>query len=66
LSLASTYEGDYTVRDFMRLSGAVLFGPSTGGGTTRIKFQDLTSVTDRISAEVSTLGDRSCVALNAS
>jgi len=60
----STYEGDYKLRDYLRLSGAVLFGLSSGGDTTTLRFRDMADTKDRIIAEVSTKGNREVMTLD--
>jgi len=57
-------EGSYSYKDYMREMAAVLFGKSTGGGTTTIKFKDPpTGLTDRVTATVDSTGNRTSVTL---
>ena len=59
-------EGAYTLRHYLRLLAAVLFGKATGGGTTAITFRDTADGTDRVVMTVDASGDRSAVTLDAS
>jgi len=67
LSLSDTYEGSMTLQDFFRSAAAVLYGKSSGGGTTTITFRDLADSKNRVIATVDTNdGDRTAVTLDAS
>lgn len=58
-------EGTTTFRQMMRLIASVLFGKSSGGGTTNPKFRDLADTKDRIDATVDVSGNRSSVTRDA-
>jgi hypothetical protein len=59
-------EGSYTMRQLLRLMAAALFGKASGGGTATITFRDLGDSKNRISATVTTNGDRTVVVLDGS
>lgn len=56
-------EGTYDAKELMQIMGAVLASKSSGGGTTTIKFRNLTDDTDRITATVDDDGNRSAVTI---
>ena len=58
-SARDTDSGSSPNRGLFRIAAAVLFGKSTGGGTTGIAFRDLADTKDRVSATVDSNGDRS-------
>jgi hypothetical protein len=59
-------EGSYTMRQLLRLMAAALFGKASGGGTSTITFRDLGDSKNRITATVTSNGDRTTVVLDAS
>jgi hypothetical protein len=59
-------EGSYTMRQLLRLMAAALFGKASGGGTATITFRDLGDSKNRITATVTTNGDRTVVVLDGS
>ena len=59
-------EGSYTMRQLLRLMAAALFGKASGGGTATITFRDTGDSKDRITATVTSNGNRTTVVLDAS
>ena len=59
-------EGSYTMRQLLRLMASALFGKASGGGTATITFRDLGDSKNRITATVTTNGDRTTVVLDGS
>ena len=59
-------EGSYTMRQLLRLMASALFGKASGGGTATITFRDLGDSKDRITATVTSNGNRTTVVLDAS
>jgi hypothetical protein len=59
-------EGSYTMRQLLRLMAAALFGKASGGGTATITFRDLGDSKDRITATVTSNGNRTTVVLDGS
>ena len=59
-------EGSYTMRQLLRLMAAALFGKASGGGTATITFRDTGDSKDRITATVTSNGDRTTVVLDGS
>ena len=59
-------EGSYTLRQLLRLTAAALFGKASGGGTATITFRDLGDSKDRITATVTSNGNRTTVVLDGS
>ena len=59
-------EGSYTMRQLLRLMAAALFGKASGGGTATITFRDTGDSKDRITATVTSNGNRTVVVLDAS
>lgn len=59
-------EGSYTMRQLLRLMAAALFGKASGGGTATITFRDLGDSKDRITATVTSNGNRTVVVLDGS
>ena len=59
-------EGSFTMRQLLRLMAAALFGKASGGGTATITFRDLGDSKDRITATVTSNGNRTTVVLDAS
>jgi hypothetical protein len=58
-------EGSYSYQDYMRELAAALFGKSSGGGTTTIKFYDPPSgIKTRIDATVDSDGNRTNMILD--
>jgi hypothetical protein len=53
-----------TALHYLRGFAAALMGISTGGGSTTIKFRDVGNAKDRITAQCTTQGNRSAVALD--
>jgi hypothetical protein len=59
-------EGSFTMRQLLRLMASALFGKASGGGTATITFRDLGDSKNRITATVTSNGDRTTVVLDAS
>jgi len=59
-------EGSFTMRQLLRLMASALFGKASGGGTATITFRDLGDSKDRITATVTSNGNRTSVVLDAS
>ena len=59
-------EGSYTMRQLLRLMASALLGKASGGGTATITFRDLGDSKDRITATVTSNGNRTTVVLDAS
>jgi hypothetical protein len=59
-------EGSYTMRQLLRLMASALFGKASGGGTATITFRDLGDSKDRITATVTSNGNRTTVVLDSS
>lgn len=59
-------EGTYTMRQLLRLMASALFGKASGGGTATITFRDLGDSKDRITATVTSNGNRTTVVLDGS
>ena len=59
-------EGSYTMRQLLRLMASALFGKASGGGTATITFRDLGDTKDRITATVTSNGNRTTVVLDGS
>ena len=59
-------EGSYTMRQLLRLMAAALFGKASGGGTATITFRDTGDSKDRITATVTSNGNRTTVVLDGS
>ena len=59
-------EGSYTMRQLLRLMAAALFGKASGGGTATITFRDTGDTKDRITATVTSNGNRTTVVLDGS
>ena len=59
-------EGSYTMRQLLRLMASALFGKASGGGTATITFRDLGDSKDRITATVTSNGNRTTVVLDGS
>ena len=66
LSLGTIVEGTTTFQDTLRLVSAVLFGKSSGGGTSNAVFRDLADTKDRVVATTTTAGNRTGTTLDAS
>jgi hypothetical protein len=66
LILDDPVEGAYTLRQLLRLIASALFGKASGGGTATITFRDLGDSKDRITATVTSNGDRTVVVLDGS
>jgi hypothetical protein len=64
--LEGIVEGALTLKAVLRLILAVLSGKASGGGTTSIKFRDVTDGMDRVSMTVDASGNRSAVTLDGS
>lgn len=62
---AQTEDG-LTFRQLFKIMVGVLFGKSSGGGTTNIKFRDLGDTKDRVNATVTPQGNRTDVTLDGS
>ncbi len=58
---ATVIESTLSALHFMRLMGAVMFGQSSGGGSSTITFRDDADTKDRITATVTVDGDRTAV-----
>jgi len=56
--LAGVIEGTYSLKEWMRLMGAVLFGDTSGGGTATAVFKDTSGSTDRVTATLDNDGNR--------
>ncbi len=54
-------EGSFTFVQLVRMMASVLFGKSSGGGTTNIKFRDMEDTKDRIDEIVDASGNRTSV-----
>ena len=65
LDLTAGVETGITLRQWLRLGGAVLFGPSSGLTTSTATYRDTNNTKDRVVATVSS-GDRSAVTYDAS
>lgn len=63
---AVVMEGAYTAKEFMRLTGAVLFGKATGLGTTTTYFRDTGDSKNRVVTTVDSVGNRSSQTLDVS
>jgi hypothetical protein len=61
---AYVVEGAYTAKEFMRLTGAALFGKLSGANTTTITIRDTGDTTDRITAAVDPYGNRTSLSLD--
>ena len=61
--LDEVVEGAYTMRDYLQLMAAALFGKASGGGTATITFRDTGDSANRIVATVDSNGNRSAVTL---
>lgn len=61
----ATPEGGYTPVQLMRLMASVLLGKSSGGGTGTEVYRDLSDTKDRVSATVSSEGNRTAVSRTA-
>jgi hypothetical protein len=59
-------EGSFTMRQLLRLMAAALFGKASGGGTATITFRDLGDSKNRITATVTSNGNRTDVVLDGS
>ena len=59
-------EGSYTMRQLLRLMASALLGKASGGGTATITFRDLGDSKDRITATVTSNGNRTTVVLDGS
>src|ERR1041385_6023703 len=59
-------EGSFTMRQLLRLMASALFGKASGGGTATITFRDLGDTKNRITATVTSNGDRTTVVLDGS
>lgn len=59
-------EGSFTMRQLLRLMASALFGKASGGGTATITFRDLGDSKDRITATVTSNGNRTTVVLDGS
>jgi hypothetical protein len=59
-------EGAFTMRQLLRLMASALFGKASGGGTATITFRDLGDTKNRITATVTSNGDRTTVVLDGS
>ena len=59
-------EGSYTLRQLLRLMASALLGKASGGGTATITFRDLGDSKDRITATVTSNGNRTTVVLDGS
>jgi hypothetical protein len=59
-------EGSFTMRQLLRLMASALFGKASGGGTATITFRDLGDSKNRITATVTSNGDRTTVVLDGS
>src|SRR5512132_4436123 len=59
-------EGSFTMRQLLRLMASALFGKALGGGTATITFRDLGDSKDRITATVTSNGNRTTVVLDGS
>ena len=59
-------EGSYTMRQLLRLMASALLGKASGGGTATITFRDTGDSKDRITATVTSNGDRTTVVLDGS
>lgn len=64
LDLSNGVETGITVRQFCRAIGAVLAGTLTGAGTTTLVFKSLGGSTTRITATVTTAGNRPVITLS--
>lgn len=58
------FEGEYTLRQALRLLISVLGCVSAGGGTTSITFKNVAGTKDRVTATVDSNGNRSVVTLD--
>jgi len=63
---AAIIEGSLTLKDVLRLILAAETGKSSGGGTTSVAFRDNADTKNRISATVTSVGNRTAVTLDAS
>lgn len=63
--MAEVYEATETFKDYLRLTRAVLLGPSSGQATTSPAFADITNAKTRVTATADTDGNRSSVAVDA-
>jgi hypothetical protein len=59
-------EGSFTMRQLLRLMASALLGKASGGGTATITFRDLGDSKDRITATVTSNGNRTTVVLDGS
>lgn len=62
-TLDEVVEGGYTMREYLQLMAAVLFGKSSGGGTATITFRDTGDAVNRVVATVDANGNRTNVIL---
>lgn len=66
MDLDAIVEGDYTLRDLIRLVVAHTFGKASGGGTSTLRFRDLDDTKDRLVITVGRKGDRTAVSYDPS
>jgi hypothetical protein len=64
--MGAVVEGTITLKQAMRVCLAVLAGKSSGGGTATLKFRDTQDLIDRVTATVTTVGNRTTVVLDVS
>ena len=64
--LDEVVEGTLTLRQIQRIVLAVLAGKSGGGGTTTDTFRDVADTKNRVSATVSSVGNRTAITLDGS
>jgi len=62
--LGTAVEGTYTLSEVLQLMAAVLFGKTSGGGTTTVTFRNTGDSADRVVATVDTDGNRTAVTLD--
>lgn len=59
--LATLYEGTHTFSDYLRVTGAVMAGKTSGGGTASVMFFSIDGVTARVAAVVDANNNRTSV-----
>jgi len=63
--IAGVADGSYDLQEMMRIIFAVCAGKSSGGGTTTHTFRDSADSKNRVSAIVTSVGNRTAVTLDA-
>lgn len=66
LAWSDLVEGSESLQSWLRLMGAVLFGPSAGSGSNNVRFRDVSGATDRVTATLDLSGNRTAVVLDGS